>query len=418
MPLAQDPALPPSDRLPRLTTEFAPEPASRAAAAPAALGGSRRLRLWELETAAFCPLIGVCLPLPALRRLAERAEGGAALPADDFELHARAVQACQRRTALAEALQRELDTRFATEVRRSRELRDAAALAEAWQAALSGVGWPGQLWATLGHPMASPSLRRRVLNDVHMRQHQLGAAQREEQARIEALQQAEVRLRDACESLQQRLQAAAAAQARREERLQAQLVCLRAQAVVRETLLQAARDELLALRGRADELPQRAALAAEVHDQAERIAALQRELAREREAGQRQRRRADALAAAMPRPPEPAPPPAPAPGAMPTLAERAVLCVGGRTASVPLYRALVEGSGGRFLHHDGGAEQGPERLEATLSAADLVICQAACISHDAYWRVKEHCKRHGKRCVFVDNTGSATLKRAIDQLCA
>ena len=109
-------------------------------------------------------------------------------------------------------------------------------------------------------------------------------------------------------------------------------------------------------------------------------------------------------------------PPSPVAVPPPVLGDRAVLCVGGRPASVPLYRHIVERSGGRFLHHDGGDEQSVQRLDATLSAADLVICQTGCVSHDAYWRVKEHCKRHGKRCVFIENPGSASLKRALAEL--
>jgi hypothetical protein len=49
----------------------------------------------------------------------------------------------------------------------------------------------------------------------------------------------------------------------------------------------------------------------------------------------------------------------------------------------------------------------------TLAAADLVICQTGCISHDAYWRVKDHCKRTGKRCVFVENPSRSGLQRAL-----
>lgn len=41
-------------------------------------------------------------------------------------------------------------------------------------------------------------------------------------------------------------------------------------------------------------------------------------------------------------------------------------------------------------------------FDASLRAADLVICQTGCISHDAYWRVQDHCKRTGKPCVLVD----------------
>ena len=79
---------------------------------------------------------------------------------------------------------------------------------------------------------------------------------------------------------------------------------------------------------------------------------------------------------------------------------------------MPRYRHLIERTGGRFLHHDGGEQDNPAKLDATLAAADLVICQIGCISHDAYWRVKDHCKRTGKRCVFVETPSSAGLERA------
>ena len=96
-----------------------------------------------------------------------------------------------------------------------------------------------------------------------------------------------------------------------------------------------------------------------------------------------------------------------------SLTDRAVLCVGGRAASVSAYRRLIERTGGRFLHHDGGEHDNVTALDTTLAAADLVICQTGCISHDAYWRVKDHCKRTGKRCVFVDNPSRSGLQRAL-----
>ena len=79
-------------------------------------------------------------------------------------------------------------------------------------------------------------------------------------------------------------------------------------------------------------------------------------------------------------------------------------------------KVQIEQRGGRFLHHDGGEEDSSARLDATLAAADLVICQTGCISHSAYWRVKDHCKRTGKRCVFVESPSSAGLKRALISL--
>jgi hypothetical protein len=112
-------------------------------------------------------------------------------------------------------------------------------------------------------------------------------------------------------------------------------------------------------------------------------------------------------------PAEPVANAAPEPAPAPDLGERAVLCVGGRPSVVPIYRQLIEGTGGRFLHHDGGEEDAVAKLDASLAAADLVICQTGCISHDAYWRVKDHCKRHGKRCVYVESPSASSLRRAL-----
>ena len=106
------------------------------------------------------------------------------------------------------------------------------------------------------------------------------------------------------------------------------------------------------------------------------------------------------------------------PAAPASLEQRVVLCVGGRGGSVPQYRQAVEGCGAQFLHHDGGSEHKPAQLEPQLAAADLVICQTGCISPDAYWRVKDHCKRHGKLCVFGDTPSRTAFERALAQAAA
>jgi len=66
---------------------------------------------------------------------------------------------------------------------------------------------------------------------------------------------------------------------------------------------------------------------------------------------------------------------------------------------------------GQPLHPTGDAHAGgsdatddvedPSDLEERLVEADLVICQTGCLSHQAYWRVQDHCRRHNKPCVLV-----------------
>jgi hypothetical protein len=97
------------------------------------------------------------------------------------------------------------------------------------------------------------------------------------------------------------------------------------------------------------------------------------------------------------------------------LSGKSILCVGGRSGSIDSYRQVIEQRGGRFLHHDGGLEESLHRIDGFLAAADLVICQAGCISHNAYWRVKEQCKRTGKPCIYMKNSGASGLSRLIDE---
>ena len=52
-------------------------------------------------------------------------------------------------------------------------------------------------------------------------------------------------------------------------------------------------------------------------------------------------------------------------------------------------------------------------LEAVLVSADLVICQTGCISHDAYWRVQDQCKRTGKQCVLVDQPTAIRVRQMV-----
>lgn len=104
-------------------------------------------------------------------------------------------------------------------------------------------------------------------------------------------------------------------------------------------------------------------------------------------------------------------------GARIELKDRAVLCVGGRTTGIPIYRKVVEGQGGRFVHHDGGDEENAGRLSRQLHAAEVVICQVGCISHGAYWRVKNHCKRTGTLCLFVETPSLSALERALGRPC-
>lgn len=378
--------------------------------------GSRRRRIWEFGPHAHCPIVGVCLPMAALRRLVDKVLQGQTL-VDDYELHCGVIAECQKRSAIAEAVQRELDRRFKLSLRGAAQAKTTDALRQWWHDASRGKDLAGAFWATLTHARCSAGLEHDVLGEIHMIQHQLGMARRVDLERFEALIDENAVLSRQLGAAQQRSTRLCAEHARQMESLQAEIVRLRAQLAVAQTVAASVREDMAALESAVPGLKTRIELVRDNERQVERIRTLEHGLLQSQHEADRQRRRAAELEVALSQQDE-APPAditccTPPP---PSLHDRAVLCVGGRPASVPVYRTIVEKIGGRFLHHDGGEEESAAKLDATLAAADLVICQTGCISHNAYWRVKDHCKRTGKQCVFVESPSTAGLKRALQTL--
>lgn len=417
MCILQAPALPPGAQRPWPDGSVAPLALPLPAPPLAPSQGSRRRRLWELDDLAHCPVLGVCLPLGVLRRLADKA-AGEQLQTDDYTLHCSAVAVCKQRSPLAEAVQRELDRRFAGALRQAAAARSPEALERWWNEALRGQDIAGPMWATLTHARCTPALARQVHGTVHMLQHQAGMASRVDGQRLVALLDENAVLTRELADAQQRSQRQAAHQARRIERQQADLLRLRAELIGRDTVIAALREDLQALEATVPDLRSREALSRECANLLTRVHELQRQLLQTQQAAERHLRRAEELSEALEQREAPVPAKFTEAEARARLDKVSVLCVGGRTGSVPAYRQLVEGSGGRFLHHDGGEEDNPAQLDATLAAADLVICQSGCISHGAYWRVKDHCKRTGKQCVFVETPSSSRLKRVLLTLVA
>ncbi|MFM2346439.1 MAG: hypothetical protein RL654_1192 [Pseudomonadota bacterium] len=378
---------------------------------------SRRRRLWELPRNVFCPVLGTCLTIDRLRRLTV-----AVLPdcaaVDDYELHCRAIAESARRSELAERLQRELDARFERAVRQARAIKGAAALVAHWRQACLGSEVAAALWVTLTHPDCDAALEEQVQRDIHMLQHQAGVGVRADVQRLDTLQRENIALGRELAAAQQRTTQMLAEKSAQTERQQAELVRLRARLITCDTTIDDLRTQVAQLEDASPSLRSRQAMARQIEQQQARIRELEMRLQDSRRQLQAQRpsERTEAV-----RPAPVAVPDTPVIVAAATemagedLRDKAVLCVGGRTASVPVYRQLVEVRGARFLHHDGGEEDAAGQLDAHLAAADLVICQAGCISHNAYWRVKDHCRRTGKQCVFVDRPSASGLVRGLEQ---
>ncbi|VXC59577.1 DUF2325 domain-containing protein [Massilia sp. 9I] len=370
--------------------------------------GSRRRRVWELSAASHCPLVGVALPLGALRKLVERVTGGRLLH-DDYDIHVGAVSECAVRNPLSEAIQKELERRYAGEIARFRAAKAEAEVAALWAQAVAAGNVPGAFWAGLSHPRCTPGLEQKMCRDIHMVQHQAGACVRADMDKYQALVAENASLVRELARAQQRCQAQLEEKTAQAERYEHGLMAARAAAIAKDTDIHNLRTELARLQAEVPELDTRKRLANRLAQMEGREAALRAQLAALKAA----RSVAPELPAAASVPAPPAPVEVPI-----KLVNRSVLCVGGRSGSVPVYRNVIEQVGAQFAHHDGGLEDSAGQLDASLAAADLVICQTGCISHHAYWRLKDHCKRTGKRCIFVDNPSVSSLVRGLQEATA
>ncbi len=390
---------------------------------------SRRRRLWDLSRDTHCPVIGVCIPLAVLRRLMNKALGGIA-QADDYEIHVGAIAECGYRNRVSEMLHEDLEQRYALTIKRFRAAKSIQALTQLWLDAIYQGDVAGAFWAGLTHPLCDVGLQEGMCRDMHMLQHQAGATVRADITRFnEVLEENAILTRELARH-QERHTRHMQEKAQEIEKLQRHIVQLRAENIGKESTIAYLNADLLALKNMNLESSQPTNNHQSLRHKLDRMSARQTELEqkiRELKHKLAQRHSHDSQHAAQENTPSEqhnenkgnATHTTQAHRTIPItlqLQQKNVLCVGGRSGNVASYRDLIERVGGRFAHHDGGMEDNQSLLDSSLAAADLVICQTGCISHNAYWRVKEFCKRTGKRCVFVENPSVSSLARGLEQV--
>ena len=377
---------------------------------------SRRRRLWEVPHKFHCPVVGSCFEVKELRSLMHKVMH---LPRDtsDFVLHTTAVGACESRSRLAELLHKTLEKRYALIIKRFAAEKTAEGVRRLWlEATASGSELPGALWAAWTHPACDSLLEHEIYGDIHMIQHQVGTGTRADLKALQALRAENGELRRQVDLLRQDAEAARNEKAQETRQLGERLTELRAEQVGRDACIARLSAELSKLRDTLPDLRQRQALARRAEDAEARATALAAQCREQAETLERLEARLSELENSSARPSIASPQQPEATAGRESLDGKCVLCVGGRSGAVDGYREAVERQGGRFLHHDGGLEESLHRIDGVLAAADLVICQAGCISHNAYWRVKEQCKRTGKPCVFVKQSGVSSFGRVLANL--
>jgi hypothetical protein len=355
-----------------------------------------RSKIWELAESLHCSIIGTCLSSTELRHVLMRLDIAGVEGADEHELHSLGVMLASRPEAGAKLLQKALDRRHGLSIKKFGRAKDEDTLRLLWQESTQRGDIPGAYWALLAHPAATEALVKEAFQHVHMLSHLVGAANRADIRRLRQLEEENSALMEKVNRQQQQLRDGFTSRDR----------------VIRQL------NELL---GRQLEDPNEKTTGLKIREEIEALTSvitdLNRRLGQETTRRQRLEQRLSALSAAL-KQMEAALrrsederdvacadleviedqlghllEPSTGNGRTLDLSGRTILYVGGRLHQIPQLRALVERTGARFLHHDGGKEQSASLLPGLVSRADVLYFPIDCVSHDAVATIKRLCRQ-------------------------
>lgn len=106
-------------------------PIPREATQPLGERPRSRRKLWDIPEQYHCPIIGTCLHVEELRRLARKADCGLNPRSSDYEVHVRFVAVAHEKHPLSIAAQKLLEKKHAGAVRQLARAKDNNRLREA-----------------------------------------------------------------------------------------------------------------------------------------------------------------------------------------------------------------------------------------------------------------------------------------------
>lgn len=395
-----------------------------------------RRKLWEIEGRYHCTVIGTCLSMRDLWKIARKTKMRFPDTMSDYDLHGSVVGAAARKEPLGKLIHRALDRKHRAPIEACKKLGSLDELNAYWTASLQAGDVPGPLWAVLSHPLVNGDLRERLFGDVHMLSHLVGASNRADIQRLSQFEQdlevlsddldaEKARARQAIEERDKDIEAlkielaGQTGQVRRAAMLQSRLERFESSETVRTMSerirgltdgqrraakeSEAARNNLAALNRECSALRKEAGL---LTDELCAVRAERDGLERVLEQGLGELchhcEKGDSK---------------PSDGDI-DLGGARVVYVGGRTSHIGHIRTIVEQAGGQFLHHDGGLEDADSRLDSILGRGDVVMCPVDCVSHSACLRAKKFCKHAGKTFVPLRSSGLSSFAAGLREMAA
>ena len=349
-----------------------------------------------------CAVIGTCLTLSDLRALSRKLQvqtnPGYSI---DYQLHGFFVQEASHASKAAKMLDKRLNKRYASFIRRARNMCTEDELSQYWTEALGTGEIPGPYWAILSHPAATKKLSDKMFADVHMLSHMIGASNR---ADIRRLQVIEEQLANAEDRIS------------RQQRQHTQTLAERDQAV--DELRSKIRSVELSLPETVTTKRSNICRCETIHDLNNEISCLTKDNNAKNTIINKATDRIEqleTLVCAL-RKENNSMELAITQNGKDNLNKSHfdfnglhILYVGGRRQTVLRLRTLVAGWNGNLIHHDGGIERSIDELASVLIRADAVVFPTDCVSHAAAKAVKRLCKQAMKPFIPLRTSGIASF---------
>lgn len=375
-----------------------------------------RKRIWEIIGASHCSIIGTCMTIAELRKIARRTR----FLADesrygDYHIHGFFVETMGEENPVSRAVQKHLDAKYEGAIRKARSLDGEAEFLAFWETAVDNGLAPGAYWALIGHPRLPHGVDTRIFGDIHMMSHICGATHRGDTREIADIRREKAETARRLSNLladrndeiaRQRGEIARLGRVGQEAAsLTAQCARLRLEceelrrdggrdALLRE--VEALRDEACALRSDRERL-------------ARRCERLEERIARSVFAPKEERVAPAPLESEIAIAEEPE-------LVSPDLSGSCLLYVGGRPRTVCRLQRIVAQRNGSLIHHDGGMEDNRAMLSEMVKRADAVFFPVDCVSHRAAGAVKSLCESHGIPYCPLRSSSASAFERAIREL--
>lgn len=385
-----------------------------------------RKKIWDIESAFHCSVIGTCLTLSELRQLYQKSKFNLNKSLNDYELHHLFVHIADEASYPTKKLQNFLDQKYQINIRNLVNISSTEELESCWNISKENGDVAGDFWALVTHPSSSNELLDKIYADIHMLSHLSGATLRLDMETFKRLKTSHIQLQKKYNNIQtsnqKKLNDALAKIDKLKSELKNKNELQTRYNSLKYKLENSNLSQLDTLQNRLEKTNHKLKLEIELRQHTE--SELQQENVHYQSAINRLKESqikckqltsqlnniqstsdstlyTDSLTQEDNKI---------------NLCGRCILYVGGRNNLCNHFRELVEQRNGQFIHHDGGREEGTNRLNATLSKADIVLCPLNCISHTAMHTIKKHCESYTKPLTYLPRASVSAFTKALTDM--